>query len=175
MPPRTLSGKCSRRGADGCREPGQDPRSASHHGFSQKLERRLWARSYEEPKGCCGSKCVRRATQSTASNFRDAAKFGGINREMRIPNICKSLTDQHAFCESARKCMGSVGRRRDEMIAISGSLALLTNVIRWNTHRMQTTVDAWRRKGQQVDDDWLHRMGPAGARFAIRWHEWACN
>ncbi len=71
--------------------------------------------------------------------------------------------------------MGSVGRRRDEMIAISGSLALLTNVIRWNTHRMQTTVDAWRRKGQQVDDDWLHRMGPAGARFAIRWHEWACN
>jgi TnpA family transposase len=54
------------------------------------------------------------------------------------------------------------GRRRDEMLAISGSLTLLTNlVIAWNTQRMQATVDAWRRKGQQIDDDWLRRMGPA--------------
>lgn len=54
------------------------------------------------------------------------------------------------------------GRRRDEMIAISGSLTLLTNlVIAWNTQRMQATVDAWRGKGQRVDDDWLRRMGPA--------------
>ena len=35
------------------------------------------------------------------------------------------------------------GRRRDEMIAISGS------------------VDSWRSKGQRIDDDWLRRMGPA--------------
>jgi hypothetical protein len=49
-----------------------------------------------------------------------------------------------------------------EMIAISGSLTLLTNlVLAWNTQRMQATVDAWRGKGQQVDDDWLRRMGPA--------------
>lgn len=34
---------------------------------------------------CFGSKCARRATQSTVSNFCDAAKFGGINREIRIP------------------------------------------------------------------------------------------
>ena len=54
------------------------------------------------------------------------------------------------------------GRRRDEMIAISGSLTLLTNlVIAWNTQRMQATVDDWRRKGQLIDDDWLRRMGPA--------------
>jgi TnpA family transposase len=54
------------------------------------------------------------------------------------------------------------GRRRDEMIAISGSLTLLTNlVIAWNTQRMQATVDGWRRKGRQVDDEWLRRMGPA--------------
>ena len=53
-------------------------------------------------------------------------------------------------------------RRQDEMIAISGSLTLLTNlVIAWNTQRMQATVDAWRRKGQRIDDDWLRRMGPA--------------
>ncbi|WKZ88736.1 Tn3 family transposase (plasmid) [Ralstonia pickettii] len=54
------------------------------------------------------------------------------------------------------------GRRQDEMIAISGSLTLLTNlVIGWNTQRMQATVDAWRGKGQRVEDDWLRRMGPA--------------
>jgi TnpA family transposase len=54
------------------------------------------------------------------------------------------------------------GRRQDEMIAISGSLTLLTNlVIAWNTQRMQATVDTWRRKGQRIDDDWLRRMGPA--------------
>ena len=54
------------------------------------------------------------------------------------------------------------GRRQDEMIAISGALSLLTNlVIAWNTERMQTTVDTWQRKGQRIDDDWLRRMGPA--------------
>lgn len=54
------------------------------------------------------------------------------------------------------------GRRQDEMIAISGSLTLLTNlVIGWNTQRMQATVDAWRSKGQRIEDDWLRRMGPA--------------
>ncbi|AWV05196.1 hypothetical protein DM992_38815 [Burkholderia sp. JP2-270] len=54
------------------------------------------------------------------------------------------------------------GRRRDEIVAISGSLTLLTNlVIAWNTQRMQATVDGWRSKGRQVDDEWLHRMRPA--------------
>jgi TnpA family transposase len=54
------------------------------------------------------------------------------------------------------------GRRCDEMIAISGSLTLLTNlVIAWNTQRMQTTLDDWQRKGHGIDDDWLRRLGPA--------------
>jgi len=54
------------------------------------------------------------------------------------------------------------GRRRDEMIAISGSLTLLTSVvIAWNTQRMQATLDAWQKKGQGIDDDWLRRLGPA--------------
>jgi len=54
------------------------------------------------------------------------------------------------------------GRRIDEMIAISGSHTLLTNlVIAWNTHRMQETVDHWRRNGQNIKDEWLARMGPA--------------
>jgi TnpA family transposase len=54
------------------------------------------------------------------------------------------------------------GRRRDELTAISGSHALLTNlVLAWNTHRMQDVVDRWRKAGRAVDDRWLARMGPA--------------
>lgn len=63
------------------------------------------------------------------------------------------------------------GRRRDEMIAISGSLTLLTNVvIAWNTQRMQATLDAWQRKGQGIDDDWFadNRRRPAGSGTAVR-------
>lgn len=54
------------------------------------------------------------------------------------------------------------GRRRDEMIAISGSHTLLTNlVLAWNTHRMQDAVERWRRSGRKIEDAWLARMGPA--------------
>lgn len=54
------------------------------------------------------------------------------------------------------------GRRKDEMIAISGSHTLLTNlVLAWNTHRMQNTVEQWRKSGQKIEDSWLARMGPA--------------
>ncbi|MBB5509073.1 hypothetical protein HDG35_005366 [Paraburkholderia sp. JPY681] len=54
------------------------------------------------------------------------------------------------------------GRRRDEMIAIFGSLSLLTNlVIAWNTQRIQATPDRWQSKGQGVNDDWLRWMDPA--------------
>lgn len=53
------------------------------------------------------------------------------------------------------------GRRRDEMRAISGSHALLTNVvIAWNTAKMQRVVDRWRRERHPVEDAWLRRMGP---------------
>jgi TnpA family transposase len=54
------------------------------------------------------------------------------------------------------------GRRANEMIAISGSHVLLTNlVIAWNTHRMQEIVDRWRKSNQPIEDAWLRRMGPA--------------
>ncbi len=53
------------------------------------------------------------------------------------------------------------GRRRDEMVAISGSHALLTNiVIAWNTKRMHRVVERWRRDGKAIDDAWLRRLGP---------------
>ena len=53
------------------------------------------------------------------------------------------------------------GRRRDEIRAISGSHALLTNiVIAWNTLKMQAVVDSWRRAKHPIEDAWLRRMGP---------------
>ena len=55
------------------------------------------------------------------------------------------------------------GRRADEMKAISGSHALLTNIVMaWNTSRMQLVVDRWRKQGQAVDEAWLRRAGPVG-------------
>ncbi|MEQ1597194.1 MAG: Tn3 family transposase [Casimicrobium sp.] len=55
------------------------------------------------------------------------------------------------------------GRRTDEMKAISGSHALLTNIVMaWNTSRMQLVVDRWRKQGQSVDEAWLRRAGPVG-------------
>jgi len=54
------------------------------------------------------------------------------------------------------------GRRRDEMKAISGSHALLTNIVlAWNTARMHEVVERLKRDGIAVEDDWLRRMGPA--------------
>ena len=53
------------------------------------------------------------------------------------------------------------GRRQDELIAISGAHALLTNiVIAWNTARMQTVIERWRKAGTHVQDEWLRRLGP---------------
>ncbi|MES2249226.1 MAG: Tn3 family transposase [Pseudomonadota bacterium] len=53
------------------------------------------------------------------------------------------------------------GRRGDEMKAISGSHALLTNVVlAWNTHRMNDVVERLRKDGLAIDDAWLRRIGP---------------
>jgi TnpA family transposase len=53
------------------------------------------------------------------------------------------------------------GRRGDELRAISGAHALLTNVvIAWNTMKMQEVVDRWRAQRHPIRDDWLRRMGP---------------
>ena len=53
------------------------------------------------------------------------------------------------------------GRRRDELRAISGSHALLTNIVlAWNTSRMDDVVDGLQKDGLSIDDVWLRRMGP---------------
>lgn len=56
------------------------------------------------------------------------------------------------------------GRRDSEMRAISGSHALLSNIlIAWNTAQMQAVVEKWRKEKHKhpVEDSWLRRMGPA--------------
>ncbi|MDM0109851.1 Tn3 family transposase [Variovorax sp. J22R24] len=53
------------------------------------------------------------------------------------------------------------GRRRDEMKAISGSHALLTNIVlAWNTSRMNDALERMRKDGIDIDDAWLRRIGP---------------
>jgi hypothetical protein len=54
------------------------------------------------------------------------------------------------------------GRRPDELRAIFGAHALLTDVVlAWNTSRTNEVVERLRRGGMAIEDDWLRRMGPA--------------
>jgi TnpA family transposase len=54
------------------------------------------------------------------------------------------------------------GRRRQEMAAISGAHALLTNIVlAWNTNRMDGVVARLKRDGVGIEEDWLRRIGPA--------------
>lgn len=54
------------------------------------------------------------------------------------------------------------GRRRQEMAAISGAHALLTNIVpAWNTSRMDAVVAKLNRDGFGIGEDWLRRIGPA--------------
>jgi TnpA family transposase len=55
------------------------------------------------------------------------------------------------------------GRRTEEIIAQSGALALVTNlVMAWNTHQMQATLDRWQAQGRQIDSQILHHITPMG-------------
>ncbi|MEO7056911.1 MAG: Tn3 family transposase [Caldimonas sp.] len=54
------------------------------------------------------------------------------------------------------------GRRRQEMVAVSGAHALLTNIVlAWNTSRMDTVVARLKGDGVGIEEDWLRRIGPA--------------
>ena len=55
------------------------------------------------------------------------------------------------------------GRRTEELIAQSGALALVTNlVMAWNTHHMQRTLDRWRVQNREIDPKILHHITPMG-------------
>lgn len=54
------------------------------------------------------------------------------------------------------------GRRRQEMTAISGAHALLTNIVlAWNTNRMDAVVAKLNQDSVGIQEDWLRRIGPA--------------
>ncbi len=54
------------------------------------------------------------------------------------------------------------GRRRQEMVAISGAHALLTNIVlAWNTNRLEGVVVRLKGDGFGIEEDWLRRIGPA--------------
>lgn len=54
------------------------------------------------------------------------------------------------------------GRRPQEMAAISGAHALLTNIVlAWNTSRMDAVVARLESDGVRIEEDWLRRIGPA--------------
>jgi TnpA family transposase len=60
------------------------------------------------------------------------------------------------------------GRRAEELIAQSGALALVTNlVMAWNTHQMQATLDCWRAEGRQIDLRILHPSRRWASRASI--------
>jgi TnpA family transposase len=54
------------------------------------------------------------------------------------------------------------GRRRDELVAISGSLTLLSNLaMAWTTHHMQAVLDTWQQESRhEIDGEVLKHIGP---------------
>jgi TnpA family transposase len=53
------------------------------------------------------------------------------------------------------------GRREEELVAISGSLTLLTNItMAWITHRMQAVLDEREKAHQPLDPAILRHLGP---------------
>lgn len=59
----------------------------------------------------------------------------------------------------------SRGRRRDELVAISGAHGLLTNIVlAWNTWKINEQYARGREKRQPLEDKWIAHVGPAHFR-----------
>ena len=56
----------------------------------------------------------------------------------------------------------SRGRRREELVAISGSLSLLANIVMaWMTQRIQQVLDTWQDAGaRRVEPEVLRHIAP---------------
>jgi len=55
------------------------------------------------------------------------------------------------------------GRRNEELMAQSGALALVTNlVMAWNTHEMEKILEEWRSDSREIGSDVLHHITPMG-------------
>lgn len=77
-----------------------------------------------------------------------------LNRGESVHQLQRAIHGGHVAPER--------GRRRQEMAAISGAHALLTNIVlAWNTSRMDGVVARLKRDGVGIEEDWLRRIGPA--------------
>ena len=77
-----------------------------------------------------------------------------LNRGESVHQLQRAIHGGHVAPER--------GRRRQEMAAISGAHALLTNIVlAWNTSRMDSVVARLKRDGVGIEEDWLRRIGPA--------------
>lgn len=85
----------------------------------------------------------------------------GFRREIHTLLSCGESVHQLQRAVYTGKVPTDRGRRRDETKAISGSHALLTNIVlAWNTNRMNEVVERLRKDGMKIDDAWLRRIGP---------------
>jgi Tn3 transposase DDE domain len=63
------------------------------------------------------------------------------------------------------------GRRRQEIVAISGAHALLTNIVlAWNTNRIDAVAARLKGDGIRIEEDWLRRIGPAHFLDGVKQH-----
>lgn len=108
--------------------------------------------------------------------YRAANQLGRLLRTIFLcdfltkPDFRRELTrllnrGEHVHTLQHAIHLGSVrperGRRPDEMIAISGSLTLLSNlVIAWNATRIQTAVTSLEAKGFTIPKDCLRHISP---------------
>jgi TnpA family transposase len=55
------------------------------------------------------------------------------------------------------------GRRNQDLIAQSGALALVTNIVMaWNARQMQATIDRWSLQNRKIDPGLLRHVTPMG-------------
>ncbi len=98
-------------------------------------------------------------TQYLCRYFCDKEFRGAIRRVLNHGESVHQLQRTiHPFAIGPKR-----GRSRDEQRAISGSLALLSNlVMAWNTHKLQTLADlpSWRKSSISQAD--IAAVGPVG-------------
>lgn len=92
----------------------------------------------------------------------DYPTIDGFRREIHTLLSRGESVHQLQRAVYASKVPAERGRRPDELRAIFGAHALLTDVVlAWNTSRTNEVVERLRRGGMAIEDDWLRRMGPA--------------
>jgi hypothetical protein len=105
--------------------------------------------------------CSNTPTLSSSSLIGGWHDCGRTPLSRRAARASEALTLQRQI---RRAGVGSRrGRRAEELVAQSGALSLLTNlVMAWNAHQMQLTIDRWHTEGRDIDSQILHHTTPMG-------------